>query len=271
MDAHTEDDDHVDLYSIRDGIDHYFDDSLFDYQHHGIDKNPVEDCYIYDNIDQDANDLGDISIEDETLGVFDDNHQSSNHQHPKLKGYYRSYEDITDMYYKYALAAGFDKNGHGIIRLRYLVCNRQGLPNTGHVDTLNPNKSKIKRRTDSQRTGCNACIRFSKIKGSSTWLLYDFVEEDNQELMSQDNILFSRHHRQLNSWQKLFIISLSNQNVGATQAHRLFNAINGGYNIIGGTVDNFKIFMRDLNHIPPIGCSLNLHLANQTSLQPFSL
>nr|KAJ0192816.1 hypothetical protein LSAT_V11C800396140 [Lactuca sativa] len=259
MDTHTEDGDHVDLYSMNDGIDHTFDDSLFDDQHHGIDKNPIEDCYIYDNIDQDANDLGDISIEDETLGVFDDNqsndnHQSSNHQHvtingkqywipkvpdevkPKLKGHYRSYEDITNMYYKYALAAGFDvrkttnrKNGHGIIRLRYFVCNRQGLPNTGHVDTLNPNRSKIKRRTDSRRTGCNACIRFSMIKGSSTWLLYEFVEEHNHELMYQDNIF------------------LSNQNVGATQAHRLFTAINGGYNIIGGTIDDFKNLMRDLN------------------------
>ncbi|XP_023771134.1 protein FAR1-RELATED SEQUENCE 5-like [Lactuca sativa] len=235
MDFHTEDGDYNDdLYSMQDGIDHTFGDSLFDDQHHGIDKNPIEDCYIYDYIDLDANVLGDISIEDKTLGVFDDNQSNDNHQHviingkqywipkapdevkPKLKGHYRSYEDITDMYYKYALAASFDvrkttngKNGHGIIRLRYLVCNRQGLPNTGHVDTLNPNRSKIKRKTDSRRTGCNACIRFRMIKGSST--------------------------------------CLSNQNVCATQAHRLFTAINGGYNIIGGTVDDFKILMRDLN------------------------
>nr|KAJ0218304.1 hypothetical protein LSAT_V11C300110010 [Lactuca sativa] len=234
MDVHTEDGDYNDdLYSMQDGIDHTFGDSMFDDQHHGIDKNPIEDCYIYDFIDLDANVLGDISIEDETLGVFDDNqsndnHQSSNHEHipnvpdevkPKLKGHYRSYEDITDMYYKYALAAGFDvrkmtnrKNGHGIIRLRYLVCSRKGLPNTGHVDTLNPNR-----------------------------------KEHNHELMSQDNILFSRHRRQLNSWQKSCIISLTNQNVGATQAHMIFTALNGGYNIIRGTVDDFKNLMRDLN------------------------
>nr|KAJ0205575.1 hypothetical protein LSAT_V11C500278740 [Lactuca sativa] len=135
-----------------------------------------------------------------------DNHEHSNHQHvitngkqywipkvpnevkPKLKGHYKSYEDITDMYYKYALAASFDvrkttnrKNVHDIIRL-------QVLPNTCHVDTLNPNKSKIQRRTDSRRTGCNARIRFSMIKGSSKWLLYEFVEEHNHELISQDNI-----------------------------------------------------------------------------------
>ena len=92
--------------------------------HHGLFL--VEDCYIYDNIDQDANNLGDISIEDETLGVFDDNQSNDNHQHviingkqywipkvpdevqPKFKGNYKSYEDITYMYYKYALAASFD-------------------------------------------------------------------------------------------------------------------------------------------------------------------
>nr|KAJ0201508.1 hypothetical protein LSAT_V11C600321030 [Lactuca sativa] len=168
----------------------------------------------------------DNSIEDETLSGFDDNqsnhnHQHSNHQHviingkqywipkvpdkvkPELKGHYKSYEDIIDMYYKYALAAGFNvrkttnrKNAQHIIRLTYLVCNRQGLPNTCPVDTLNPIKSKIQRRTDSRRT---ACIRFNMIKGRSTCLLYEFVEEHNHELMSQDNILFSRYHRQLNS------------------------------------------------------------------------
>nr|KAJ0200636.1 hypothetical protein LSAT_V11C600321050 [Lactuca sativa] len=97
----------------------------------------------------------DNSVEDKTLSGFDDNqsnhnHQHSNHQHviingkqywipkvpdevkPELKGHYKSYEDIIDMHYKYALAAGSNvrkttnrKNAQRIIRLRYLVCNRQ--------------------------------------------------------------------------------------------------------------------------------------------------
>ncbi|CAI9296587.1 unnamed protein product [Lactuca saligna] len=76
---------------------------------------PVE----YNDKNPDANDLHAISIEDETLGVFDDNQSNDNHQHvvingkqywipkvpdevkPKLKGHYKSYEDITNMYYKY--------------------------------------------------------------------------------------------------------------------------------------------------------------------------
>nr|KAJ0217403.1 hypothetical protein LSAT_V11C300154020 [Lactuca sativa] len=81
MDAHTEGGGHADFDSMQDGIDHTYHDSLVDDQHHGIDQNPGEDCDIYDNIDEDVNDLHDISIEEETLGGFDDNQSNDNHQH----------------------------------------------------------------------------------------------------------------------------------------------------------------------------------------------
>nr|KAJ0222955.1 hypothetical protein LSAT_V11C200063850 [Lactuca sativa] len=64
------------------------------------------------------------------------------------------------------------KIGVGIIRLRCLVTNIQGLPNTCHVDTLNPKKSKIQRRVETRRTGCNARVGFKMRKGSYKWWLY---------------------------------------------------------------------------------------------------
>lgn len=52
---------------------------------------------------------------------------------------------------------------------------------------------------------------------------------------------------QLDNSQKHFITSLSNQNIGATVAHRLFSGIQGGYNVFGGLLNDFKNYNRDLN------------------------
>ena len=173
---------------------------------------------------------------------------------PRVRGHYPSKDAIEEMYYKYALEAGFDvrrntkrKNGLGIITLKYLVCNRQGVPNTAPVDTLDPRKSKTRRRVDTRRCQCNARICFKVIPGTNTWLLYEFEEKHTHALISKDNMKFSRYHRQLDNCQKSFIHTLSNQNVGATVAHRLFSVIQGGYNIFGGLVDDFKNYIRDLN------------------------
>ena len=38
-----------------------------------------------------------------------------------------------------------------------------------------------------------------------------------------------------------------NQNIGTIIAHRLYTSILGGYNFVGGLIDDFKNYMRDLN------------------------
>ncbi|XP_023728386.2 protein FAR1-RELATED SEQUENCE 5-like [Lactuca sativa] len=125
---------------------------------------------------------------------------------------------IADMYKRYACAAGFDvrkstnKKKRKIVYIKYLLCNREGFPNTSPVDTLDP---KIKKH--------------------------------NYPLLSRDNMLFSRHHRQLDDTKKSFILTMSNQNIGATIAHRLYTSILRGYKFVGGLIDDFKKYMRDLN------------------------
>nr|KAJ0194940.1 hypothetical protein LSAT_V11C700374650 [Lactuca sativa] len=82
---------------------------------------------------------------------------------------------------------------------------------------------------------------------TTKWWLYEFEEKHNHPLISRDNMLFSRHHRQLDDTQKSFILTISNQNIGATIAHTLYTSTLGGYNFVGGLIDDFKSYMRDLN------------------------
>ncbi|XP_023755613.1 protein FAR1-RELATED SEQUENCE 5-like [Lactuca sativa] len=172
---------------------------------------------------------------------------------PIIKHKYPSDDAIEDMYRRYACATGFDvrnatnKKKRGIVYIKYLLCNREGFPNTSPVDTLYPKISKIKRRGDTSRTGCKAHIRFKKFPGTTNWLLYEFEEKQNHPRLSKDNMLFSRHHRQLDDTQKSFILTMSNQNIGATIDHRLYTSILGGYKFVGGLIDDFKNYMRDLN------------------------
>ena len=172
---------------------------------------------------------------------------------PKVGTQYPSKEAVEEMYYTYAREAGFvvrkncqRKNAQGVVRLKYLLCNRQGLPNTAHVDTLDP-RSKNRRRADTRRCECNARIRCKMLPRSTTWELYEFEEKHTHELIAKENMHFSAYHRQLDNTQKSFIHTLSHQNIGPTVAHRLFSVIQGGYNLFGGLVDDFKNYMRDLN------------------------
>ncbi|XP_023764446.1 protein FAR1-RELATED SEQUENCE 5-like [Lactuca sativa] len=97
---------------------------------------------------------------------------------------------IADMYGKYACVAGFyvrkstNKRNCAIGYMKYLLCNREGFPNTSPIDIFDPKTKK-----------------------------------NNHPLISRDNMLFSRHHRQLDDTQKSFILTMSNQNIGATIAY----------------------------------------------------
>lgn len=73
---------------------------------------------------------------------------------PKKGSLFPSSEAVDAMYARYALEAGFDvrkttnRKKNGMTRLRYLMCNRKGVPSTSPVDTLDPLKFKSKRRSD---------------------------------------------------------------------------------------------------------------------------
>lgn len=173
---------------------------------------------------------------------------------PKVDDVFDSYNAAVETYKSYAFEAGFDirkgsstKINGGIITTKYLLCNREGKPNTGNVDTVNIQYKKIKRRKDLHRTECKAHIVFKLIPGTDKYVVHKFVENHNHMLISKDNMQFSHTSRQLNFTTKTFLHNMTIQNVGAAKSYRLLTGIQGGCSTRGGLLVDFKNYMRDLN------------------------
>nr|KAJ0187917.1 hypothetical protein LSAT_V11C900505550 [Lactuca sativa] len=157
------------------------------------------------------------------------------------------------MYRNYALEAGFDvrlgtlrTSTWDVITQRHLLCNREGKPNTGKVDTLDIQHNKPKRRKDSFRVECKAKIVLNIIPGTEKYVVHDFTEKHCHTLFSKETIHLSHAKRKLYYVQEIFIHNTSKQNIGATKAHRLYTVITSCH-LDRGLVSDFKNSTRNLN------------------------
>ncbi|XP_023734998.1 protein FAR-RED ELONGATED HYPOCOTYL 3-like [Lactuca sativa] len=178
----------------------------------------------------------------------------SDHIKPKINSNFDSYRAALSMYYNYASLADFDvrlgpirTTESDIITQRQLLYNRVGKPRKAKVDTLDPQNNKIQRRKDSFRCECKAKIVFILVHGTNKYIVAQFIEQHNHKLFGKDNMFLSRTKRKLDYSQEIFIQNLSKQNIGASGAHRLYTGLQGGSNIRGGFVSDFKNSTRNLN------------------------
>nr|KAJ0212061.1 hypothetical protein LSAT_V11C400197610 [Lactuca sativa] len=161
---------------------------------------------------------------------------------------------IFGLSHNYASLGGFDvrlgpfrTTESGITTQRHLLCNREGKPTTGKVDTLDPQQNKIRRRKYSFRCECKAKIVVILLHGTNKYNVVEFVDQHNHMLFGKDNMFLSHTKRKLDYSQEMFIHNLSKQNIGASRAHRLYSILQGGSDIRGGLVSDFKNSTRNLN------------------------
>ena len=173
---------------------------------------------------------------------------------PKIGMVFGTYDDVVRMYKAYALEAGFDvrkgttiKKTTGEIRVRFIVCNRQGKPNVGVADTMDTQHNKFERRRDMFRCECKAMIVFHLNSCSKKSIVHDFVERHNHALISKDKMFMSRTNRQLDFSQQSMIYNLSNQNIGATKAYKIISGLQGGYGNHAGLQIDYKNTKKQLN------------------------
>ncbi|XP_052621065.1 protein FAR1-RELATED SEQUENCE 5-like [Lactuca sativa] len=173
---------------------------------------------------------------------------------PKINSIFDSYTTTLSMYYNYASLAGFDvrlgpfrTTESGITTQRHLLCNREGKPTTSKVDTLDPQHNKIQRRKDSFRCECKTKIVVILLHSTNKYNVVEFVEQHNHMLFGKDNMFLSHTKRKIDYSQEMFIHNLSKQNIDASKAHRLYSGLQGGSDIRGGLVSDFKNSTRNLN------------------------
>ncbi|KAJ9537073.1 hypothetical protein OSB04_029806 [Centaurea solstitialis] len=172
---------------------------------------------------------------------------------PVVGQMFESLDKGIEMYKKYAVNAGFDirlscvkKNKLKDIILRYVVCNREGIPEPIQKNTLDSAKKKV-RMTSIHRTGCGAGVKFKVCSDGKSFILYDFEEKHNHCLFDEDSKHMLKSKRKLDYSQQRFILKMSNANIGATQAHNIICQLKGGYDRVGGTKVEYKNFQRDRN------------------------
>lgn len=158
------------------------------------------------------------------------------------------------MYENYASKSGFDvrlstvkRDANSVITLRYLVCNREGFPDSVKANSLEGSDKKV-RVTNIIRTGCKACVKF-KVAGvcKSSYILHGFEEKHNHCLVDEDSRHLLKSSRKLDYSQRRWIMKMANANIGATQAHNILSQIKGGYEMVGGSKVEYKNFQRDRN------------------------
>lgn len=173
---------------------------------------------------------------------------------PKLGTIYQSIDEAMDFYKKYACASGFDvrktttkKKGGNILTHRYMVCSRQGFPDSVLVDTMDNENNNPFRNSNIKRMGCKACAKFKRVGDSMQFQLYEFEERHNHSLVSKQYKHLLKMNRQLDFSGQTFIQKMANSSIGATKAYHLYHGLHGGYNINGGTVVDYKNHARKVN------------------------
>ncbi|KAJ9568271.1 hypothetical protein OSB04_004237 [Centaurea solstitialis] len=155
---------------------------------------------------------------------------------------FQSLDKGIEMYKKYALEAGFDvrlsyvkKNKLLKITLRYVVCNREGIPDPVQTNTLDSTPKKV-RTTNIHRCGCRAGVKFKICDDGESFVLYDFEEKHNHSLFDEVSKHLLKSKRKLDySQQRCY------------EAHSILCQLRGGYDKVGGTKVEYKNFERDRN------------------------
>ncbi|XP_035836054.1 protein FAR1-RELATED SEQUENCE 5-like [Helianthus annuus] len=162
------------------------------------------------------------------------------------------------MYEAYAQLAGFGtrlgtskkvKIGNEIITTRrYVLCSRAPVNKHKHKET-NPDdidSPSPSRRSNVKVTDCKACVKFRRIKKSTDYEIYGFVEQHNHGFTSPENLDLSLKRRKLDFSTQEFIAKCRNANLGPTKSHKLHVAIKGGHHNVHGTVVDYKNCGRDI-------------------------
>lgn len=173
------------------------------------------------------------------------------HSKPYIGRKFGTLKEAEDFYRSYGAACGFDvrlgqikKSSDGIIIIRYVYCNREGMKSSSSVaDGLCLSKRKKKICT---RVSCKARVIF-RYCGREGYVVDVFKEGHTHAFVSNNHTHFLKCNRYLDDVHQNFILNCAKANIGPMRSFRLFKEIVGSYNNVGCSGLEFKNFSRDLN------------------------
>ncbi|KAI3745376.1 hypothetical protein L1987_58487 [Smallanthus sonchifolius] len=117
---------------------------------------------------------------------------------PAVGMVFANWFDAYNFYFYYAEKSGFSiricpmKKWNGTITHRYLLCAKAGKPKDQNFDTQGMCKSESVRARTFKVSDCKARLKLKAVTGCSSFVVYDFLESHNHELVSAENADLTR-------------------------------------------------------------------------------
>ncbi|XP_035838939.1 protein FAR1-RELATED SEQUENCE 5-like [Helianthus annuus] len=172
---------------------------------------------------------------------------------PAVGMFFKSFDEAFAFYQRYALAAGFSarkntswKNGGGLVKIRYIVCSKEGFHVNKEIDSgsIDENSKKIVRRNrSSKRVGCNAHVKLI-LENNNMFKIYYFEEEHNHIFVEDEDIHFLPAARSIDYVKESFISGLSSINIGPVKAFNIMKTMYGGFGELGTSKVDCKNYRR---------------------------
>ncbi|XP_021995524.1 protein FAR1-RELATED SEQUENCE 5-like [Helianthus annuus] len=174
---------------------------------------------------------------------------------PAVGMLFKSFDEAFAFYQRYALAAGFSarkntswKNVGGLVKIRYIVCSKEGFHVSKEIDSGSVENSKkiVRRNRGSKRVGCNAHVKLI-LENNNMFKIYYFEEEHNHIFVEDEDIHFLPAARSIDYVKESFISGLSAINIGPVKAFNIMKTMYGGFGEVGASKVDCKNYRRDLN------------------------
>ncbi|XP_021980663.2 protein FAR1-RELATED SEQUENCE 5-like [Helianthus annuus] len=174
---------------------------------------------------------------------------------PAVGMLFKSFDEAFAFYQRYALAAGFSarkntswKNVGGLVKIRYIVCSKEGFHVSKEIDSGSVENSKkiVRRNRGSKRVGCNAHVKLI-LENNNMFKIYYFEEEHNHIFVEDEDIHFLPAARSIDYVKENFISGLSAINIGPVKAFNIMKTMYGGFGEVGASKVDCKNYRRDLN------------------------
>ncbi|XP_021980269.2 protein FAR1-RELATED SEQUENCE 5 [Helianthus annuus] len=174
---------------------------------------------------------------------------------PAVGMLFKSFDEAFAFYQRYALAAGFSarkntswKNVCGLVKIRYIVCSKEGFHVSKEIDSGSVENSKtiVRRNRGSKRVGCNAHVKLI-LENNNMFKIYYFEEEHNHIFVEDEDIHFLPAARSIDYVKESFISGLSAINIGPVKTFNIMKTMYGGFGEVGASKVDCKNYRRDLN------------------------
>jgi hypothetical protein len=166
---------------------------------------------------------------------------------PVLGMSFHSIKDVEEFYKSYAHNGGFSvRIGpqnlalDGVINKRFM-CSRAGFKKVKETDDAPKNQ----KNHALSRCGCNANI-YVKLGTDKKYYITSMIEEHNHPLCSPDKTLFLRSNRSVSQRAKNTLFTCHKASIGTSQAYRILQVNDGGFNNIGCTKRDLQNYYRGL-------------------------